>query len=78
MTSLAYLAVGFAFMFGASKANIIGTSGWFLLGGSYDVNTYLLFVFQVMFAATAATIVAGAVAERMKWKAYFIITKWEF
>ena len=72
MTSLSYLAVGFAFMFGASKAGIIGTSGWFLLGGGYDVNTYLLFVFQVMFAATAATIVAGAVAERIKWKAYFI------
>jgi Amt family ammonium transporter len=72
MTSLSYLAVGFAFMFGADKAGIIGTSGWFLLGEGYDVNTYLLFVFQVMFAATAATIVAGAVAERIKWKAYFI------
>ena len=72
MTSISYLAVGFAFMFGASKAGIIGTSGWFLLGASYDVSTYLLFVFQVMFAATAATIVAGAVAERIKWKAYFI------
>jgi Amt family ammonium transporter len=72
MTSLSYLAVGFAFMFGASKAGIIGTGGWFLLGDGYDVNTYLLFVFQVMFAATAATIVAGAVAERIKWKAYFI------
>jgi len=72
MTSISYLAVGFAFMFGASKAGFIGSTGWFLLGEGYDVNTYLLFVFQVMFAATAATIVAGAVAERIKWKAYFV------
>ncbi len=72
MTSLAFMVVGFALMFGADKAGLIGTTGWFLVGEAYDVNTYLLFIFQVVFAATAATIVAGAVAERLKWKAYFI------
>jgi Amt family ammonium transporter len=72
MTSLAFMVVGFAFMFGASKAGIIGTTGWFLAGDAYDVGTYLLFIFQVVFAATAATIVAGAMAERLKWEAYFI------
>lgn len=72
MTSLAFMMVGFAFMFGADKAGIIGNTGWFLTGEAYDVNTYLLFMFQVVFAATAATIVAGAVAERIKWKAYLI------
>jgi Amt family ammonium transporter len=72
MTSLAFMVMGFAIMFGADKAGIIGTTGWFLSGEAYDVGTYLLFMFQVVFAATAATIVAGAVAERLKWKAYFI------
>jgi Amt family ammonium transporter len=78
--ALAYWAVGFALMFGGSKLyagledgnSIIGWSGCFLSGNSYDVSTMMFWMFQVVFAATAATIVAGACAERMKLQAYLI------
>lgn len=78
--ALTYWAVGFALMFGGSKLyagledgnSIIGWSGWFLSGNSYDVSTMMFWMFQVVFAATAATIVAGACAERMKLQAYLI------
>jgi ammonium transporter, Amt family len=65
-------------MFGGSKFypgldmgnSIIGFSGFFLSGMSYDVKTIMMWFFQMTFMATACTIVAGAVAERMKITAY--------
>lgn len=78
--ALAYWAVGFGLMFGGSKLypgldagnSWIGWSGFFLSGDAYDVQTIMFWMFQVVFAATAATIVAGAVAERLKIQAYLI------
>jgi Amt family ammonium transporter len=80
--AIAFLVVGFAFMFGGSEAApglelgnaLIGYSGWLLAGEAYDVTTNMLFLFQAMFAATAATIVAGAMAGRTKFHAYLIYT----
>ena len=71
---------GFALMFGGSKLtpglscgnSFVGYSGFLLLGDSYDVHTSVLWMFQIMFAATACTIVTGAVAERFKFHAHII------
>jgi len=75
---LAFWAFGFGFMFGGSGAApglgfgnpLIGLSGFMLHRGSYDVSTAELWFFQMVFAATAATIVSGAMAERTKTTAY--------
>lgn len=73
---LAFAAVGFAFAFGEGNG-FIGTEGWFLnsetfSAGWLNLSLPTFFIFQVAFAATAATIVSGAMAERTKFKAYFI------
>lgn len=52
---------------------VIGTKGFFLnSGGTYDVGVYLLFLFQMVFMDTAATIPTGAMAERWKFSAFCI------
>ena len=78
ISSLGFWAFGFALMFGGSQLfpglesgnSFIGYSGFFLTGNSYDVSTIMMWFFQMVFAATACTIVAGAVAERMKITGY--------
>jgi len=70
--SLVFFFVGYALMMGGDWHGIFGTEGWLMLGSYYDVDAYLNMFWMLVFCATAATIVAGAVAERMKFKAYVI------
>lgn len=75
MAAILFYALGFGLMYGADAAGLIGTSNFFLseialdASAGYDWTNYL---FQLMFAGAAATIVSGAVAERLKFKTYLI------
>lgn len=70
---LIFFLVGYAFMFGDSESGLIGVTG-FSLNGLDTPQDYAMFVFQATFAGTAATIISGAVAERMRFPAYVIIS----
>jgi Amt family ammonium transporter len=73
ISTILFWAFGFALMFGTSHGAWIGYTGFFL---PLDEGTWptAFFLFQLMFCATAVTIVSGATAERMRFRSYIIIS----
>ncbi|MDR2050471.1 MAG: ammonium transporter [Deltaproteobacteria bacterium] len=74
--SIVYLLLGFGLMFGHSLEGLIGGSGFLLSGvdgsGPDGQWTLTFWFFQSVFCATAATIVSGGVAERIKFSSYLL------
>ena len=51
---------------------LFGMKGFFLAGSTYDVAVFSLFLFQMVFMDTAATIPTGAMAERWKFSSFVV------
>ncbi|MEM8857011.1 MAG: ammonium transporter [Chloroflexota bacterium] len=73
ITTVLFWLIGFGLMFGKSYNSILGSS---LFGLDFGNNIELaaFFLFQVMFCGTAATILSGGVAGRLRFNGYILIT----
>ncbi|MFO7655783.1 MAG: ammonium transporter [Bacteroidales bacterium] len=71
--SLVFWLVGFSIMFGDDIGGFIGKPDLFFNSNGIDgITDKASLIFQTVFAATAATIVSGAMAERTKFSAYIV------
>ncbi len=83
VSSLGFMLLGWGLMFGGDNP-FVGTQHLFILGGQdlsfYDetltsnVPFWGKFFFQLVFCGTAATIVSGAVAERVKYLSFILFS----
>jgi len=77
--AVCWWVLGFPLAMGGSKGKFIGSGGFLMTGdmfwsedGGWNAYNYGLWLFQWAFAATAATIVSGAVAERVAFSGYIV------
>lgn len=82
VSSLGFMLLGWGLMFGGDNP-VVGTQNLFILGSNLDFYKDTLtsnvpfwgkFFFQLVFCGTAATIVSGAVAERVKYISFIIFS----
>lgn len=73
LSATLYWIFGFAIMFGGSVNGWFGSTGFFF-GQRATPFLMAFFLFQLVFAGTATTIVSGAVAERMRFSGYIIVS----
>lgn len=66
-----FILIGFSFLLGEDLVGLIGKPGFDIFTG-YAAFDWSNFVFNLVFCATTATIVSGAMAERTKFLSYCI------
>mmetsp|Transcript_114570 Transcript_114570/g.323935 ORF Transcript_114570/g.323935 Transcript_114570/m.323935 type:complete len:505 (+) Transcript_114570:44-1558(+) len=78
ISAIVFWTLGYGFAYGETANGFVGTSKFGLASNDFDLGNgsskldFHTFFFQWTFAATAATIVSGCVAERCKLEAYFL------
>jgi Amt family ammonium transporter len=73
LSTVLFWAFGYALMFGASEAGLLGSTDFFPDYGEGQTRLFAFLLFQIMFCGTAVTIISGAIAERIRFSSYLIV-----
>lgn len=76
--ALVFYFIGFALMYGKDAGGFIGTTGFLMKGDlshiSLNISHETYWLFQCAFVIAVISIVSGAVAERINFRAYILLT----